>query len=99
MNGDRSLLDPRVRAALDAADIAYDVVECAPELADTAEFCAHYGIPPANACNTILVVAKTTPKQYYACLVAADTKLDIVDTSGRLKAGLPITVTLPAKTK
>jgi prolyl-tRNA editing enzyme YbaK/EbsC (Cys-tRNA(Pro) deacylase) len=77
VNGDPSLLDPRVRAALDAADIAYDVIECAPELADTAEFCAHYDIPPANACNTILVVAKTTPKQYFACLVAADTKLDV----------------------
>lgn len=77
MNGDPNILDPRVRAALDAADVAYDIVACAPELADTADFCAHYGIPPANACNTIVIVAKTTPKKYAACLVAADSKLDV----------------------
>jgi prolyl-tRNA editing enzyme YbaK/EbsC (Cys-tRNA(Pro) deacylase) len=74
---DSRILDPRVREALYAADVAYEVLACAPELADTADFCAHYDIPPANACNTIVIVAKTTPKRYAACLVAADTKLDV----------------------
>ena len=77
VNGDASILDARVREALDRAVISYDVLACAPELADTAEFCAHYDIPPANACNTIIVVVKTTPKRYLACLVAADSKLDV----------------------
>lgn len=77
MSDDSRILDPRVREALDAADVAYEVLACAPELADTADFCAHYDIPPANACNTIVIVAKTTPKRYAACLVAADTKLDV----------------------
>jgi prolyl-tRNA editing enzyme YbaK/EbsC (Cys-tRNA(Pro) deacylase) len=77
VSSDFSILDPRVREALDAAGVSYEVLACAPELADTAEFCAHYGIPPANACNTIVIVAKMNPKQYAACLVAADTKLDV----------------------
>lgn len=71
------MLDEKVKAALDANGMSYEVVACDPLLADTAEFCAHYGIPPENACNTIVVVAKMTPKQYVACLVNATTKLDV----------------------
>ncbi len=52
-------------------------MDCAPEWADTAEFCANYGIPPEEACNTILVVMKTTPRKHVACLVRADMKLDV----------------------
>lgn len=74
---DRSLLHPRVREALDAAGIDYDVLACEPELADTAEFCAHYGIAAPEAGNTILVALKTNPRTYVACLVSADTKLDV----------------------
>lgn len=77
VTADPAILDPRVRAALDANGLVYDVLACAPELSDTAEFCAHYGVPPENTCNTIIVVAKTTPKRYAACLVAANTKLDV----------------------
>jgi len=71
------MLDHRIKTALDANGMVYEAVPCDPLLADTAEFCAHYGIPPENACNTIVVVAKTTPKQYFACLVNATTKLDV----------------------
>jgi prolyl-tRNA editing enzyme YbaK/EbsC (Cys-tRNA(Pro) deacylase) len=74
---DATILDDRVRATLDAHHIQYEVLECAPELADTAEFCAHYGISATEACNAIVVVLKTNPKQYIACLVRADTKLDV----------------------
>ncbi len=74
---DPTLLHPRVRASLDAAGITYEVLECAPELADTAEFCAHYGIAAEDACNAILVAVKTEPRRYVACLVRADSKLDV----------------------
>lgn len=74
---DKSILHDKVREALDAAQATYEVLECAPELADTAEFCAHYGIPAEEACNAILVAMKTTSRQYVACLVRADTKLDV----------------------
>lgn len=74
---DATILHERVRTALDTAGIAYEVLACAPELADTAEFCAHYGIPAEEACNAILVAVKTTPRRYLACLVRADTRLDV----------------------
>ncbi len=74
---DSSILHERVREALDAAGVTYEVLACEPELADTAEFCAHYGISPDEACNAILVVLKTEPRRYVACLVRADTKLDV----------------------
>ena len=74
---DQSILDERVRESLDANGIDYEVLECAPELADTAEFCAHYGIAATEACNAIVVVLKTNPRRYVACLVRADTRLDV----------------------
>lgn len=74
---DRSILHDRVRESLDSAGIDYEPLACEPHLADTAEFCAHYGISPEEACNAILVVLKTEPRRYVACLVRADTKLDV----------------------
>ena len=74
---EKTLLHDRVREALDSANIEYEVLACEPHLADTAEFCAHYGISPEEACNAILVVLKTTPRRHVACLVRADTRLDV----------------------
>jgi prolyl-tRNA editing enzyme YbaK/EbsC (Cys-tRNA(Pro) deacylase) len=71
------ILDDRVREELNAIGASYEVLPCAPELADTAAFCEHYGISPQEACNTILVALKTEPRQYITCLVRADTKLDV----------------------
>ncbi|HEX8619558.1 MAG TPA: YbaK/EbsC family protein, partial [Thermoanaerobaculia bacterium] len=35
------------------------------------------GIAADEACNAILVALKTTPRRFIACLVRADTKLDV----------------------
>ncbi|HEX8155615.1 MAG TPA: YbaK/EbsC family protein [Thermoanaerobaculia bacterium] len=72
-----SILDPQVAATLDALGFQYEVLACDPSLADTAEFCAHYGISPEEACNAIVVAKKTTPREYVACLVRADSRLDV----------------------
>ena len=77
MRGDPSVLHPAVRESLESAGMAFEPMTCREEWADTAEFCANYGISPDEACNAILVVVKTTPKTYAACLVRADTKLDV----------------------
>jgi prolyl-tRNA editing enzyme YbaK/EbsC (Cys-tRNA(Pro) deacylase) len=74
---DPQILHERVREALTLHGVQYEVLACEPHLADTAEFCAHYGISPDEACNAILVALKTTPRTYVACLVRADTKLDV----------------------
>lgn len=52
------LLLPAVAEALAAHGVAHEVLECLPELADTAEFCAHYGFSLEHAANTILVTSK-----------------------------------------
>lgn len=77
MSRDRSILDPRTADALDAHGVDYETLPCEPHLADTAEFCAHYGIDAQEACNAIVVALKTNPRQYVACLVRSDTRLDV----------------------
>ena len=80
---ERSVLD-----ALDATALAYDIVPCDPELADTAAFCAHYGFAPEDSANTIVVASKREPKRYVACVVLATTRLDVNGTvKRRLDAG------------
>ena len=75
---DLSILHERVREALQTSGISeLEVLPCDPDLADTAQFCSHYGISPDEACNAIVVALKTEPKRFVACLVRADTKLDV----------------------
>jgi prolyl-tRNA editing enzyme YbaK/EbsC (Cys-tRNA(Pro) deacylase) len=70
-------IDARVRAALDALGVPYEVMEIDPDFADTARFCERYGIPLASSCNAIIVASRKEPKQYCACLVIATTRLDV----------------------
>ena len=60
-----------------ALGIAYEVMECDPELADTAVFCDHYGVSLADSVNTILVKAKTGGERFAACVLLADSRLDV----------------------
>jgi prolyl-tRNA editing enzyme YbaK/EbsC (Cys-tRNA(Pro) deacylase) len=67
-----------VEEALAKYDINYKVLECAPEFADTAAFCEHYGISPQQSANTILVASrKVEPTKYAVCVVLATTRLDV----------------------
>jgi prolyl-tRNA editing enzyme YbaK/EbsC (Cys-tRNA(Pro) deacylase) len=50
---------------------------CDPSLADTAQFCDHYGIDPADSANTIVVVSKKPAGVMAACVVLATTRLDV----------------------
>ncbi len=70
-------IESRVRDALDAAGISFDTIVCTPDQADTAVFCEVFDIAPEDSVNTILVVGKTEPRVYSACLVRADTRLDV----------------------
>lgn len=70
----------QVREALDAAGVAYEVMDCDPALADTAAFCEHYGVPVEQSANTILVAGKPRgggERTYVACVVLAHTRLDV----------------------
>src|SRR5471032_3480680 len=71
-------LDPLVQRAVLTNNVAYEVLPCDPEMADTAAFCAHYGFAIEQAANTILVASKkVTPPRYAACVVLGTTRLDV----------------------
>jgi prolyl-tRNA editing enzyme YbaK/EbsC (Cys-tRNA(Pro) deacylase) len=69
--------EEKVRAHLDRLGIEHEIVPCDPELADTAAFCAAYGYAPEESANTIVVVGKSDPPRYVACVVLATTRLDV----------------------
>lgn len=72
-------MDPEslVRRALADLPVAAEVIECDPDKADTAVFCAHYGYAPEDSANTILVTAKTGHRRTVACVLLADSRLDV----------------------
>jgi prolyl-tRNA editing enzyme YbaK/EbsC (Cys-tRNA(Pro) deacylase) len=68
------------RAALEGALAGrgeYELFACDPALADTAAFCAAYGFSPGDSANTIVVVGKSNPPVYAACIVLATHRLDV----------------------
>lgn len=67
----------RVVTALESLAINFEVMPCDPGLADTEVFCAQYDIPLECSANTILVVGKRAEKRYVACVLLADSKIDV----------------------
>ena len=68
------------RAALEAALAGrgeHELFACDPALADTAAFCAAYGFALEDSANTIVVVGKSNPPVYAACVVLATHRLDV----------------------
>lgn len=55
----------------------YELFACDPELADTAAFCAAYGFAMEDSANTIVVIGKSNPPVYAACIVLATHRLDV----------------------
>ncbi len=66
-----------VLAQIDRLGVEYEVVPCDPALADTAAFCEAYGFGLEESANAIVVVGKSEPRTYAACLVLANTRLDV----------------------
>jgi len=74
------LLAPPVTAALQTLPWADQlrVAEIDPALADTAAFCAQYGVGLDESANCVVVAAKRAGQTTYAaCLVLATTRADI----------------------
>jgi prolyl-tRNA editing enzyme YbaK/EbsC (Cys-tRNA(Pro) deacylase) len=70
-------LETGVLAALDGLGVDYEAMPCDPDFADTAAFCERYGVLPEDSANTIIVVGKSDPRVYAACVVLATTRLDV----------------------
>lgn len=69
--------EEKVIDALQRLGVPYELLTIDPEFSDTAAFCEKYGYPLEQTCNTIVVTSKRGPKKYAACVVLAQTKLDV----------------------
>jgi prolyl-tRNA editing enzyme YbaK/EbsC (Cys-tRNA(Pro) deacylase) len=70
-------IDPAIHQVLQQSSASYEILDCDPELADTAVFCEHYGYPPEKSANAILVKAKTGEQRFVVCVLLASTRLDV----------------------
>ena len=60
----------------DAANIEVAAID--PDLADTAAFCEHYGVPLEESANCVVIAARRGGETTYAaCLVTAVTRADV----------------------
>jgi len=66
-----------LNAALDATGVEFEMVDCDPDLADTAQFCETYGYAMEDSANAIVVIGKSDPALYACCVVLAHTRLDV----------------------
>jgi prolyl-tRNA editing enzyme YbaK/EbsC (Cys-tRNA(Pro) deacylase) len=71
------LLHAATRAGLEASGVAFEVMACDPDLADTAAFVRAYGVPLERSANTIVVASKGAEPRYVACVLLATTSLDV----------------------
>lgn len=70
-------IDLNVQQQLAGLGVPYEIFPCDPDLADTANFCAAYGFKAEDSANTILVIGKSNPPVYAACVVLSHTRLDV----------------------
>jgi prolyl-tRNA editing enzyme YbaK/EbsC (Cys-tRNA(Pro) deacylase) len=69
--------EAHVRATVAGLGVEHEVVDCDPDLADTAVFVEHYGYALEDSANTIVVMGKADPPRFVACVVLAHTRLDV----------------------
>jgi len=62
---------------LDRLGLDYEVMECDPDLADTAAFCEAYDVPLEKSANAILVASRKPEGHNAVCVVLAHTRLDV----------------------
>jgi len=70
-------LRERVLQAATDAGADFEPMDCDPDLADTATFCEHYGIPLEQSANTIVLESKRPKGHHAVFIVLADTRLDV----------------------
>ncbi|HUS42863.1 MAG TPA: YbaK/EbsC family protein [Ilumatobacteraceae bacterium] len=68
---------PDVIADLERLGVVYEVMDCDPDLADTAQFCEAYGVALEESANAILVASKKPEGHHAVCVALAHTRLDV----------------------
>lgn len=73
------IADPVAKALTELRDADHlGVAAIDPALADTAEFCAHYGSPLTASANCVVVAGKRAGEERFAgCVVLATTRADV----------------------
>ena len=66
-----------VIADIERLGLIYDVMDCDPDLADTAQFCEAYGVALEESANAILVASKKPEGNHVVCVALAHTRLDV----------------------
>lgn len=72
-------IDPAEQAVLaqiQSLDADIEVMPCDPELADTAVFCAHYGVLLEESANAIVIKSKRGERRYGVVMVLATCKVN-----------------------
>ena len=67
---------PEIRDFLENCGYPFEIWPCDPELADTAVFCAHYGVSESLSANAILVRSKTGERKFVVCVLLATDRLN-----------------------
>ena len=66
-----------VLESLKDAGATYEVIDCDPSFADTAEFCNQYGYSLDESANAILLEGKAESPVYALCVVLATTRINV----------------------
>jgi len=67
----------KVLESLKDAGATYEVIDCDPSFADTAEFCNQYGYSLDESANAILLEGKAESPVYALCVVLATTRINV----------------------
>ena len=70
-------IERRVINHLDRLQADYSILPCDPAHADTAQFCARYGVRLDESVNAILVASRRPEGVYALCMNLATTRLDV----------------------
>jgi len=67
----------KVLESLNEVGATFEVIDCDPSFADTAEFCNRYGYSPEESANAILLEGKAESPVYALCVVLATTRINV----------------------
>ena len=70
------MIPDQVARVIERLGIECEIMPIDPAFADTEAFCRKYDVPLERSANTIIVASKKEPKQFCACVVLADSRLD-----------------------
>lgn len=67
----------KVLESLKEVGATFEVIDCDPSFADTAEFCSRYGYSLDESANAILLEGKAESPVYALCVVLATTRINV----------------------